>query len=219
MHDGVRCLTLSKRTSPVTTLKSWSVTAVSIIVLLCLSGGTAFADPLSMQGSTSGTFYLGSVSLGSSIPVMGLSFTGSNFGPTSSTQLNLGTFNLSSLLAIFNPFDFKLTVNFTAPAGTTGNSTFSADLYGAVVPILGGFAKIDFISNGPRHFEFSNSHGSGSFDLAISDVTLANGQSKSIKGTISNATFATTPEPTSIVLISTLLGGVMVLFRKRLRSC
>ena len=200
-----------------TTFRSWFVKVGSIAILLCLSGGSAFAD-LTMEGSTSGTFYAGSVSLGSSIPLLGLSFTGANFGPTTSTQLNLGTFNLSSLVAVFNPFDFNLTINFTAPAGA-GSSSFSADLRGAVLPVIGGFAKIDFENNGPRHFEFQNGQGSGSFDLAIGDVTLTNGTSRSVKGTVSNAQFAATPEPTSIILTSTLIGGMMFLFRKRLRRC
>jgi hypothetical protein len=207
----------------VKTLRSRFATVVSTVILFCLSGSTAFAD-FTMAGSTTGTFYLGSVSLGSSIDLLGLSFTGANFGPTTidtdspnpQANLNLGTFNLSSLLAVFNPFDFNLRVNFTAPAASS--TIFSADLRGAVVPVIGGFAKIDFV-NTPRHFEFSNSQGSGSFDLTIQDVTVTNGSSKSLTGTISNATFAATPEPTSIVLISTLMGGVLLLFRKRLGSC
>jgi hypothetical protein len=201
------------------------MTASSIAVLLCVSCGTAFAD-FTMKGSTSGTFYMGSVSLGSSIDLMGLSFTGKNFGPvnvdtdspSSYLNLNLGTLNLSSLAAVFNPFDFILKVNFTAPAGA-GGDTFSADLKGAVLPVIGGFAKIDFADNSPKRFEFANSQGSGNFTLKIADVTLTNGSSKIIYGTVSNAAFAATPEPTSIVLISTLLGGVLFLFRKRLRSC
>jgi hypothetical protein len=194
------------------------------VVLLCLSGGIAFAD-FTIEGSTSGAFYLGSVSLGSSIDLLGLSFNGTTLVPTTvdaespnpQANLNLGTFNLSSLLAIFNPFDFVLRVNLTAPAGAS-DTIFSADLRGAVVPVFGGVARIDFANN-PRHFEFANSRGSGSFDLAIEDVILTNRSSRSISGSISNSTFAATPEPTSIVLISTLMVGVLFLFRKRLGSC
>jgi hypothetical protein len=77
-----------------------------------------------------------------------------------------------------------------------------------------GSATIDFANN-VRHVEF----GSGSFDLRITDVVVANGSSASIIGRISNATFATTPEPASIVLTTALLGGLLVVFRKRLKGC
>lgn len=202
--------------------RTWFATASSIAVLFCVSSGNAFAD-FGVRGSTSGTFYLGKVALGSSLDLLGLSFAGTDFGPTtidtdspkSQTNLNLGTFNLSSLLGIFNPFDFSLKIKFSAPAGV-GSANFKADLKGAVVLGVGGSAKIDFVNNGPRHFDFTSSQGSGSFDLAIADVTLTNGSSKSVKGIVSNATFAATPEPTSIILMSTLMGGMLLLFRKRL---
>jgi hypothetical protein len=61
--------------------------------------------------------------------------------------------------------------------------------------------------------------GSGSFDLLITDVVVANGSSASITGKVSNATFATTPEPASIVLTTALLGGLLFVFRKRLKGC
>ena len=56
-------------------------------------------------------------------------------------------------------------------------------------------------------------------DLSVADVRIGNFSQGSIIGTISNATFAATPEPSSIVLLSTLLGGVLILFRKRLSRC
>jgi hypothetical protein len=196
-----------------TTPRSWFVTVGFMAVLLCLSGGPAFAD-FDVHGSTSGAFYLGPLHIGPSIPKAGLSFSGTKFEATTNQKIVLGTFNLDTLLAVFNPFDFKLRVDFTAPPGA-GSTTFSADLSG-IVSFLGGSAKIDFVNNGPRHFTFSNGESSGSFDLSITDVRVANHSSSSIIGTISNATFATTPEPTSIILIGTLLGGI-ALFRKRLR--
>jgi len=188
------------------------VKIVLIAVLLCFLSGTAFAD-FQIEGSTSGTFYAGSTPLGNSL--FGLQFTGSSFGPTSlgppsGTTLNLGTFDFATLLAFFNPFDFQLAVNFTAPAGA-GGTTFSADLKGFVT-LFGGSAKVDFANNGPIHFDFAG--GAGSFDLEITDVVIPNFSSGSIIGTISNATYnpsavissVSVPEPlTPTVLVFNLL--------------
>jgi len=193
------------------------------VVLLCLSGGTAFADLLEVKGSTSGQFYsapvpplIPALPLGTSVG--GLKFTGTNFGPTTAQEIDLGTFQLATLFSIFDPIDFKLTVQFTAPAGA-GGTTFTADLNGLVSFIdLDGdgpdYVTVDFRDNGPKTFNYTTSQGSGSFNLTISDVSVRNGSSEHIKGFIS-----ATPEPAAVVLISTLLGVVVVLFRKRLRTC
>jgi hypothetical protein len=192
----------------------WLAAKTGYIVLFFLVAvGSAFADiDLPVAGSTNGQFYdglLGIIPLGSA--VAGLQFAGTTFGPTTGPEINLGTFRLSSSLAVFNPFDFKLSVNFTTP--TVNATVFQADLTGAV--LLGrGAATVNFANN-VRHLDF----GSGSFDLHITDVVVANGSSASIVGTISNAKFATTPEPASIVLTSALLGGLLIVFRKRLRGC
>ena len=196
--------------------KSWITRAVFIVFLLCLSSSSAFADlGFNVQGSSSGEFYLGSsIPLGTS-SLFGLTFTGSTFGPTQNPVLNLGTFGLSSVLGIFNPFDFKLNVNFVAPA--VGGTVFTADLSG-LVTLFGSSATVDF-NNAPQHFKFSSAQGSGSFDLYVNDVTVANGSSATLYGTITNATFATTPEPGAVLLTSALLGGILLVFRKRLKSC
>jgi len=137
------------------------------------------------------------------------------------TPIDLGTFALNtSSFANFNPVDFKLSVNFIAPRA--GTMTFSADLSGIVSfkgNSSGGLVTVDFLNNGPKHFRFSNAQGSGSFDLSITDVTLANSSTGSIWGTISAATFATTPEPRAIVLTTVFLGGLLIIFRKRVSNC
>ena len=187
-----------------------------LILLLFISCGSAFADlAFSVQGSSTGQFFLGSsIPLGTS-SLFGLTFTGSKFGPTANPTINLGTFDLGAFISYFDPFNFDLTVNFVAPA--VGGTVFTADLSGLVIFQRGSVA-VDFVDNGPRHFQFSSPQGSGSFDLYITDVTVANGNSASIMGTITNATFAATPEPAAVALTSALLGGLLLVFRKRLKA-
>lgn len=198
--------------------KSGLIRSVFALGLLSFGSGTALAD-FDIQGSTSGGFYLGPVALGSSFS--GLNFEGASFGPTtmgpSGTTLSMGTFNLATLLGYFDPFDFRLNVNFTAPAGA-GSTTFSADLRG-LVTIFGGSVTVDF-DNSPIHFNFANSAGSGSFDLSIADVSVSNFSSRSITGRISNATYlastVSVPEPfTPTILIINLLA--VGLFAARLK--
>lgn len=190
-------------------------------VLLCLSSGVAFAD-FQIKGSTSGSFSIGSVPLGDNL--FGLDFDGSTFGPTnlgppSGTEINLGTFNLSSVFAYFDPFDFRLKVDFEAPAGA-GGTTFSAELSGYVW-FFNGAASVNF-DNEPVHFTFSNSTGSGSFDLAIkSDVYIPNFQSRSITGVISNAVYngpsVSVPEPftVSVLMLNLLALGIFAMAIRR----
>ena len=187
------------------------------IALGCLASGSAFADPsFNISGSTTGQFLKnGFVQSGS---VNGLSFAGANFGPTSVTngsdiQIDLGTFSLFTLWSSFDPYDFKLSVNFTAPS--VGGTVFTADLSG-LVSFFGGSATVNFIDNGPRHFSFSNAQGAGSFDLYLTDLSVDNFSQATIKGRIYNV--SANPEPATIALTSALMGGLLLLFRKKLQK-
>jgi hypothetical protein len=189
------------------------LTAMLISTLLGSTAGTAAAIPLEVQGTTSGSFFAGPVDLGSSIPLLGLAFSGADFGPTTSTTLNLGTFTLNSLLGLFNPFDFVLDVDFLVPPDAGGTSLF-ADLLGAVIPVFGGGAKIDFANNGPIHFTYDG----GSFDLSVADVAVKNGTSGSIVGTISNVVLDTpiaVVAPGTLMLVLAGLGLVSAVARAR----
>jgi hypothetical protein len=192
------------------------VIAALIASLLGVTAEIASAVPLEVQGTTSGSFSVGGVDLGSSIPLLGLAFTGVSFGPTTSTDLGFGSFSLSSLVGLFNPFDFTLDIEFLVPPGA-GATSLHADLSGAVVPVLGGFVKVDFANNGPIHFEYSG----GSFDVSIADVTIRNGQSRDIAGTISNYVGTGGPAvvaaPGTLLLMLTGLGLVTTALVRRRR--
>jgi hypothetical protein len=173
------------------------LTAMLISTLLGSTAGTAAAILLEVQGTTSGSFFAGPV----------------DFGPTTSTTLNLGTFTLNSLLGLFNPFDFVLDVDFLVPPDAGGTSLF-ADLLGAVIPVFGGGAKIDFANNGPIHFTYDG----GSFDLSVADVAVKNGTSGSIVGTISNVVLDTpiaVVAPGTLMLVLAGLGLVSAVARAR----
>lgn len=184
------------------TIKAGVVKAGLAVLLLSLASGSAFADLY--VGSTTGQFYSGTTSLGSTVDA--LTFTGLPF-VTSGPTVTLGTFSLVDLFGNYDPYTFKLTVNFTQPS--MGGSTFTADVSGNVSWGVGS-ATIDF-NNGPVHI---GPQGSG-FYLSLNDVTVNNpALFTSLTGTL-----AANPEPASIVLTSAFLGGLIVLFRKKLRSC
>jgi hypothetical protein len=116
------------------------------------------------------------------------------------------------------PYTFDLGLTFTAPGGTN-SATIQGDVIGTGIWGIGG-ASIDF-GNSPTHFTYSNGSGSGSFDLTLNTVNLWNiiHSSDTLTGTLSHASYVTTPEPASvlaILLMSTLLGGVVFLLQKRL---
>ena len=128
----------------------------------------------------------------------------------------------SALYANLNPYVFDLSLSFSAPGGTN-SATIQGDVTGTVIWGIGG-AEIDF-SNSPIHFAYSNAGGSGSFDLTLNDVYLGvipiiyPLDTETLTGTLSHASYVTTPEPASvlaILLMSTLLGGVVFLLQKRL---
>jgi len=190
-----------------------------LLVLVCLFTVAAYADSLSVTGSTTGTFSPGNTSSGGDLSFQGGPFAGSTVNPV----LNLGTFTLASAAyANLDPYVFDLHLSFSAPIGIS-STTIQGDVLGLVVLGLGG-ATIDF-SNSPIHFTYSNASGSGSFDLTLNDVYLGivplfhPSDTETLTGTLSHASYVTTPEPASVLTIlfmSTLLGGVVFLLQKRL---
>ena len=199
-----------------------------LVGMLVLVQGTALAD-ITVQGSTSGAFWNGTSNQGSD--VASLYFSGNSFGSQSSDlTLNLGSFSIECIICSntnFQPYDFKLTVNFTIPQGTTGTPVIG-DVSGKVKGIFASTENsvgIDF--GGPTLFTYSNASGSGQFYLTVNDIAAGSipvyGDAM-LTGSITGATFTpngggtdATPEPGSIVLLGTLVGG-LGLWMKRRRS-
>jgi hypothetical protein len=205
-------------------MKAW---ARLIMVLFCLSIAVASADPLTIQGTATGSFsftILGvTVPLGNSINSNNLKYNAGSFGPITGGNITLGSFDLKKDNFNYDPFTFQLGLAFTAPGGI-GGSTLTANVNGRVTGSSSN-VQMDF-GNSPINFSFTNAEGSGSFSLTLSDINFSNfsgGQqsmSRSLNGTISSAVFnpavSSAPEPASIALLGTFLGVAVFRFRKRL---
>ena len=106
--------------------------------------------------------------------------TGASFGPTATTQVTLGAFNLNTLLAYFNPLDFRLSINFVGP--NTGGTTFGANLSG-LDRSLGERPRL-ISTTPPNTSHFRMLKAPGVFYLTLSDVRVSNGSAGSIIGKI-----------------------------------
>jgi hypothetical protein len=197
---------------------------VSALVVAAVGASSAFGDELNLQGYVTGHF-----NSGSSTTYGGLSYTGSTFNVTTagnfyglggnaapinvnnlgSFALNGSTFNYSSPATFFT-----LDVTFTQPTGVSGSNSaiYTAILQGDVVSKNGG-VYIQF-DNSPRLFNFTNSTGTGSFDLSVNDLSLYPSQTSSVTG-YGHGSMTPVPEPCSLAAIGMGLGGFFVRRRRR----
>jgi hypothetical protein len=186
---------------------------------------TVVLSPVVLSMSTSGNFSSGTQP--------DLSFVGRvGFGGTtdggSLTLSNLGVFTLLKPDTGADTYhdEFSLILTFLAPLGIDGkpDATFDATLKGTVNTQKGSLL-IDF---GPAQtFTYRNNSNSGSFDLAIDDLTLAiphdgtSSVSQILTGRISNAVdppvdiAGQVPEPLSIVLLGTAIVLTGIAQRRR----
>lgn len=155
-----------------------NIKTASTLAAFAIAIGSSQASAVTFTGSTTGCFGSGcstyaSIALNDQLLFVGSPFSGST--ATGPLTMNVGGFAVSdpSILLLdftdsYNGQIFKLTVNFTSPAGIAPTPVgFSADLSGVLNWRSGGTLTIDF--EPAKHFTFAG----GSFDLAINDVTLS----------------------------------------------
>jgi len=186
-------------------------TVIAIALMLCIG---AYATPVSFVGNTTGVF-----SGVGTAPV----FTPGNFSGTANPFLSVGgagnNFGTLSLAPGATGFTgtFTLTINITAPGGTTPNpGVTTVTVFGDVN--IGASPFINWTPN-PINFSFSNGNQTGTFSIGLNTVSITPGQTgQAISGLIvAEATNNPVPEPASLVLMgSGLLTGGGVLRRKLL---
>lgn len=197
---------------------------VSLLVLafafLALSQTVAWADPVTIAGSTTGSF---------SGLTTGLSFAGNTFNVTTQNGIaalsglqSLGTFTQNTFAGDLNGA-FTLTVNFSLPTGITGgnSTTYTALVTGSVADLDNGGSLVTFNSaQRAQTFTFSSPTGAGVFTLLLPDfVAITSGRTAELHGFILGAQqSAPVPEPATILLLGTGMTGLGAMMRRRRRK-
>jgi hypothetical protein len=60
--------------------------------------------------------------------------------------------------------------------------------------------------------------GAGSFYLAVNDLTVGIGTTNTLMGSVTGGVFNHAPEPSSIFLLSTVVGGLAFAMRRKLQA-
>jgi hypothetical protein len=174
-----------------------------LILFLVSFPALALADEVNVAGSTQGAFDGGA--FGNTVTLLGLTYLNSTFDVTTAggnasvgdapavpNFNNLGSMELSTDPNIYAGHTFELQVTFTVPSGIIGSNVavFTATLAGRVTANSQGGVFVNF-DNTPQVFNFNDGTNTGTFSLAVNDVSNITGEQFPI---------VTTPEPASLLL-------------------
>jgi hypothetical protein len=189
---------------------------VGALALLLLGTTLASADVLPFRWQTFGSF---------SPVTSGLNFTRRTLGTAVSTDMagnlniQLGTLRLGNT-TLDRTGTFSLTVDFVRPMGSVDPILGAPFVLDSNFNLTQDRLTIDFPD--PVLLSFDGSDGEGSFTFGIEDVVLERTSASQITlalwGNITGAALTPVPEPTSVVLLGTLVGAVGLLIRKRLMA-
>lgn len=199
-----------------------------LVAAVALGAASPVAAQITFAGST--TYAFGANALSSTATLGSLSVTQNGFnvttvggppfsiGSVGGMGNSFGLITLTSAPMSLVSTPFKLLIAFTSPS--TGNQQFFATVLASVVGGANGTAMFHFNPSIINNIPFSTTGGTtGTFTLAMNDVSVAPGVANTLSGnffvTTNPPPVTSTPEPATLALMAPGLAGMLGFVRRR----